>query len=152
MSTTRLGYSIRRADINHAGLFTGGFSHRDGMNGNVFAQVMPIRIEYQIDIFTVDRVSCDAIVRELIFEIYKNPTLSINIPYSINSEHNFNIYLEDEIVDNSDTVEHVNRGVLFRNTLTMYTDDANLYYSDVQIQGKVISEVDDINNHVGKEQ
>lgn len=141
ISTTRLGYSIRSQDVNFSAKMYGSFVTRDGQNNNIFAQTIPIRIEYQMDVFTVDRQSCDEIVRELIFFFAQHPTLQAHFDYGLNIDHNFNIYLNDEIVDNSDTVEHVNNGVMFRNTLTFYTDDARLYRSKKQIQGEVIASV-----------
>ena len=141
ISTTRLGYSIRNSDINYTAKMIGSFTTRDGKNNNIFAQTVPIRIEYQMDVFTVDRQSCDEIVRELIFFFLQHPTLQAHFDYGLNIEHNFNLYLNDEIVDNSDTVEHVNTGVMFRNTLTFYTDDARLFRSKKQIQGEVIAGV-----------
>jgi hypothetical protein len=141
ISTTRLGYSIQTQNVNFAAKMIGSFATRDGKNNNIFAQTVPIRIEYQMDVFTVDRQSCDEIVRELIFFFMQHPTLKAHFDYGLNIDHNFNLYLNDEIVDNSDTVEHVNNGVMFRNTLTFYTDDARLFRSKKQIQGEVIAGV-----------
>jgi hypothetical protein len=141
ISTTRLGYSVRNSDINLAAKTWGNFVTRDGKNNNIFAQTIPIRIEYQMDVFTVDRASCDEIVRELIFFFAQHPTLIAHFDYGLNIDHNFNLYQNDEIVDNSDTVEHVNNGVLFRNTLTFYTDDARLFRSKKIIQGEVVASV-----------
>lgn len=141
ISTTRLGYSIRSSDRNFAALHSGGYQRRTSEGTNMFAQIIPIRIEYQLDVFTVDQRSCDELIRELIFHISQHPTLSVEIPYCLDTEHVFNIFLDDDIVDNSDTVEHVNKGVLFRNTLTLYTDDAYLFASREQLHGKVTSDV-----------
>ena len=141
ISTTRLGYSIQTQNVNFAAKMIGSFATRDGKNNNIFAQTVPIRIEYQMDVFTVDRQSCDEIVRELIFFFMQHPTLKAHFDYGLNIDHNFNLYLNDEIVDNSDTVEHVNNGVMFRNTLTFYTDDARLFRSKKQIQGEVTAGV-----------
>ena len=137
ISTTRLGYSIISNEVNFQAKRIGSFTERDGENNNIFAQSIPIRIEYQMDIFTVDRQSCDEIVRELIFFFAQHPTLVAHFQYGLNIDHNFNIFLNDDIVDNSDTVEHVNNGVMFRNTLTFYTDDARLFRSKKQIQGEI---------------
>lgn len=151
ISTTRLGWSIRSSDVNFAAKMTGGLHHRENNNTNVFAQIIPIRIEYQLDIFTVDRQSGDELTRELVFYFYQHPTLTVRFPYMLNGEHHFNLYLDNDVVDNSETIEHVNKGVMFRNTLTFYTDDANLFAGDVQLQGKVISDVEDLNTLKSKE-
>lgn len=141
ISTTRLGYSIRNNDRNFAALHSGGYQRRTDVGTNVFAQIIPIRIEYQMDVFSVDQRTCDELIRELIFHITQHPTLTVEIPYILDTQHVFNIFLGDDIVDNSDTVEHVNRGVLFRNTLTLYTDDAYLFAGKETLQGKVVADV-----------
>lgn len=141
ISTTRLGYSIVRNQVNFNAKMIGSFKTRDGENNNIFAQSIPIRIEYQLDVFTVDRWSCDQIVRELIFFFEQKPTLQAHFEYGLDFDHNFNLFLNEDIVDNSDTVEHENTGVMFRNTLTFYTDDARLFRSKKQIQGNVAASV-----------
>lgn len=137
ISTTRLGYSIRNQDVNYNAKMIGAYKGKNDNNDNIFAQTVPIRIEYQLDIFTVDRVSCDEIVRELIFFFLQHPTLIAHFEYGLDIEHKFNLFLNDDVVDNSDTVEHINTGVLFRNTLTFYTDDAVLFRSKKQKQGDI---------------
>jgi hypothetical protein len=146
ISTTRLGYSIVNSNVNFPAKMIGGFKDRSD-NYNIFAQSIPIRIDYQIDVFTVDRVSCDEIVRELIFYIGQHPTLKAHFEYGLDYDHNFNLFLNDEIEDNSDTVEHINNGVLFRNTLTMYTDDARLFRRKKQMQGQIVADVEILDNH-----
>jgi hypothetical protein len=88
---------------------------------------IPIRINYLVDVWTKHREENDNIIRELIFHYMTNPTLQITIPYGTNYVHNFNIFFDDNIEDNSDIVEHPNRGEYFRQTLSLYTDDAYLW-------------------------
>ena len=142
VSTMRTGYSIVSSNVNHPAKMIGSFTTRNGENDNIFAQSIPIRIEYQLDIYTVDRWSCDEITRELIFFFYQHPTLVAHFDYGLGIDHNFNIFLEDDVVDNSDTVDHWEKGVLFRNTLTFYTDDARLFRRKKQIQGEIVASVD----------
>lgn len=142
ISTTRLGYSIVGSNVNFNAKRIGSFTKRDGEDNNVFAQTIPIRIEYQLDVFTVDQESCDNIIRELIFFFYQHPTLLAHFEYGLDIDHNFNLFLNDDVVDNSDTVEHINNGVMFRNTLTFYTDDARLFRSKKQKQGEVVASVE----------
>ena len=141
ISTTRLGYSIRNSDVNFNAKRIGSFVRRDGENNNIYAQVIPIRIEYQLDVFTVDQETCDEIIRELVFFFAQHPTLEAHFEYGLDIDHNFNMFLNDDIVDNSDTVEHINKGVLFRNTLTFYVDDAYLFRSKKQKQGEIVASV-----------
>lgn len=142
ISTMRLGYSIVSSNVNHNAKMIGSFAKRDGENNNLFAQSIPIRIEYQLDVFTVDKQSCDEIVRELIFFFYQHPTLQAHFEYGLDFNHNFNIFLNDDITDNSDTVEHINNGVMFRNTLTFYTDDSRLFRRKKMKQGEVVASVE----------
>lgn len=142
ISTTRLGYSIVGNNVNHNAKMIGSFAKRDGKNNNLFAQSIPIRIEYQLDVFSVDRQTCDDIVRELIFYFYQYPTLQAHFEYGLDFDHNFNLFLNDDITDNSDTVEHINNGVMFRNTLTFYTDDSRLFRRKNQKQGEIICGVE----------
>lgn len=146
ISTMRTGYSIVGSNVNHTAKMIGSFVRRDDDNNSIFAQTIPIRIEYQLDVFTVDRWTCDEISRELIFFFYQHPTLTAHFDYGLGIDHNFNIFLDDDVVDNSDTVEHVNTGVIFRNTFTFYTDDTRLFRSKKQLQGEVVATVDIIEN------
>ena len=150
ISTNRLGYSIRQSDVNFNALRRGGFQNRNSDGTNTFAEIIPIRIEYQMDIFTVDKRTGDELVRELIFHIMQNPTLQVDIPYDLNMIHNFNIFLNSDVVDNSDTIEHLDKGVKFRNTLSFYTDDAYLFASRKQLHGKATGSVDTLPRKEGK--
>lgn len=149
ISTNRLGWSIRTNDINFNALRTGGYQNRNDNGTNTFAQTIPIRINYQMDVFTVDKISGDELIRELVFHILQNPTLQVEVPYKIGMKHVFNIFLDSDIVDNSDTVEHINKGVLFRNTLTFYTDDAYLFAGRDELHGSVNGTVNDLNTKRG---
>lgn len=149
ISTTRLNYSIRTTDVNFHALRQGGYQNRNSNGTNTFAQIIPIRINYQMDIFTVDKTTGDELVRELVFHIMQNPTLVVDVPYKLNMEHNFNIFLDSDIVDNSDTIEHLDKGVKFRNTLTFYTDDAYLFASREQLHGNVTGAVKTFNKREG---
>ena len=141
ISTTRLAVTILKSDVNQAQKTKGHLVRQDENNNSIFAQSIPIRIEYQLDIFTIDRESCDEITRELVFYLYQHPTLQAHFDYGLDIEHNFNLFLNEDIVDNSDTVEHVNKGVKFRNTLTFYTDDARLVRSRKTRLGEILANV-----------
>lgn len=144
ISTMRLGFSVRGSNVNHNAKMIGSFTKRQD-NDNIYAQSIPIRIEYQLDIFSVDRETCDNIARELIFFFYQHPSLRAHFDYGLDFEHKFNLFINDEIVDNSDTVEHINNGVMFRNTFTFYTDDAMLFRRKNQTQGEIKCDVEIMN-------
>lgn len=89
---------------------------------------VPIRISYQLDVWTRRRKENDDLWRELILKIINNPKLEIEIPYN-NSQlsHIFNLRLNADVEDNSDVAEHLERGEFFRTTLDIYVDDAYLF-------------------------
>ena len=91
-------------------------------------QAIPISISYQLDVWTNNRKENDMIMRELIWYYTLNPTLDIIIPYKgVNYSHEFNIFFDNDVSDNSDITEHKNLGRLFRQTIGFYTDDAYLW-------------------------
>jgi hypothetical protein len=127
VSINRTGYGIRFEELNFNALHQGG-TVRINENSNItMARIIPIRIDYQVDVFTVDKHMNDEIVRELLFYFALKPTHELHVPYGINIEHKYNLILNEDVVDNSDTVNHVNNGVLFRTTFTMYCPDAYLW-------------------------
>lgn len=127
ISLNRTNWSMRSNDISFAQSRTGVLNRVNDDNTLSVMKIIPIRMDYQLDVYTVDRLSNDEIYRELLFYFLSNPTLTVNIPYTLDTEHVFNLFFNADIVDNSDTVEHVNRGVLYRYTSTFYTDDAYLF-------------------------
>ena len=127
ISINRTNYSIRSEERNFNALHQGG-TVRINDNSNVtMARILPIRIDYQVDVFTVDKKMNDEIVRELLFYLSLYPSHEVHIPYGIDIDHRYNLILDDDVIDNSDTVNHVNDGVLFRTTFNMYCPDAYLW-------------------------
>lgn len=90
-------------------------------------QAMPIRINYQIDIWTRNREENDNLVRELVFYLSTHQAMYVDIPYDLNEKHVFTFALDNSIDDNSDIISHKNSGEYFRQTLTAYVDDAYLW-------------------------
>jgi len=88
---------------------------------------MPIRINYQIDIWTRNREENDNLVRELVFYLSTHQAMYVDIPYDLNEKHVFTFALDNSIDDNSDIISHKNSGEYFRQTLTAYVDDAYLW-------------------------
>lgn len=96
------------------------------------AQVIPITINYQLDVWTRDRITNDALVRELLFYYHLRPTLLVKVLHGLNMVHTFNITFNSEIEDNSDIHNVNNRGNIVRSTLTFYTEDAYLWKANHQ--------------------
>lgn len=127
ISLDRLSWSIRDDMVNWSASRMGVPDSISEDNKANIMHVIPIRINYQLDVYTVDRVSNDEILRELIFYFMLHPTLFVNIPYGLDTKHKFNLFFNSDIEENSNTVEHINKGVLYRTTANLYTDDAYLF-------------------------
>lgn len=126
ISVTRTSWSINRPQ--HSQKFEGiTYQYDKSIDYVQRIQVVPVQINYVLDVWTRTREENDAILRELIFYYLNHPTLKVLVPYGADYEHEFNIFLNDDIEDNSDVVEHKNRGEYFRQTLSFYTDDAHLW-------------------------
>lgn len=107
----------------------------------VKAQLVPVHMEWNIDVYAVDRYTCDEIIRELTFFFIMNPRFNVKIPYNLDIDQNFDIFLEEDIEDNTDLINFVNTGEMFRETLGIYTDNAHFYWSHKQYQTYVKPDV-----------
>lgn len=90
--------------------------------------VVPIRIGYQIDIYTQKVAEADEYIRNFVFNFINYPQLEIILPYdSLNIHHVANIQLQSSISDNSDIKEHLFADEFVRFTLRLSVDDAYLF-------------------------
>lgn len=103
----------------------------------VRAQVIPITINYRLSVWSVDRITNDALVDELLWYYHLRPSLMVYVGKGMNVAHKFNIYFNSGIEDNSDIANHINRGTYFRQDLTFYTDDAYLWRANWQDTVKI---------------
>lgn len=99
----------------------------DNYPTEVRAQVIPITINYRLSVYTRDRVTNDALCRELLFYYHLRPSLLVRVTHGINILHKFNIYFNSEIEDNSDIANFDNSMNYVRQDMTIYTDDAYLW-------------------------
>lgn len=91
-------------------------------------QAFPIEITYAIDVWTKTREENDAIMTELIWYFATHPRLDVQIEHGLeNFVHKFNIDIRGAVEDNSDIIEHRNRGIYFRQTATFYVGDAYIW-------------------------
>lgn len=98
----------------------------------VRAQVIPITINYRLSVWSKDRITNDALCRELLFYYHLRPSLMVYVGHGINMAHKFNIYFNSGIEDNSDIANHDTHGTFFRQDMTLYTDDAYLWRANWQ--------------------
>lgn len=113
-------------------------------------KLLPIRIEWNIDVYAVDRYTCDEIVRELVFYLMSNSRFKVKVPYGLDVDQNFDIFVSPEISDNSDLIEFPNTGEFFRETISVYTENAHLYSSHRQYLTRVSPDVDVANRDKSK--
>lgn len=107
----------------------------------VKAKVIPVTVKWSLDIYAVDRFTCDEIVRELVFFFLTYPKFYITVPYDLDIKQEFDVFLENEIAENSDLVNFPNTGEVFRETLSIYTENAHFYSSGKQYPTFVIANV-----------
>ena len=90
--------------------------------------VVPIRIAYQIDIYTRGMAEADEYIRNFVFNFINYPKLEITLPYNdVDLKHESMIYLDASISDNSDIKEHLFADQFVRFTLKIVLDDAYLF-------------------------
>jgi len=114
---------------------------------------IPIKISYQIDIYTKFFAEADEYVRNFVFNLINYPKIRIEIPYN-NSKvlHDSNLMVESNISDNSDIPERLINGQFTRMSLKVNIDDAYLfsvpfmdnwnieYIGDIDIKEKIEGE------------
>lgn len=125
--------SLNRGDIKikrigKSPLSVDGFKMAANDKKVTHLRAIPVSIAYQIDVYTRHRYENDDLLRELIFKLVNNPQLVIEIPYEDSRyTHKFTITLDDDIQDNSDVAQHLEKGEYFRTTLNFVVEDAYLF-------------------------
>lgn len=135
VSVTRTGWSVSASDTNHSAKYEGALNgiycepHKYNDPTVQKVQFVDMRLDYSVDVWTKTRQENDEFIRELFWYYMVSPTLQVHVPYDLDFDHNFNLYVSDDIEDNSDVVQHQFKGELFRQTINIYTDDAKLWKS-----------------------
>ena len=90
--------------------------------------VIPIRPEYQLDIYAKTALECEEYVRTFLFKLINNPLLNIEIPYQdLNIEHTAYIRILSNIANTSAISERVFSGQFTRWTIQFELHDAFLF-------------------------
>lgn len=90
--------------------------------------VVPISINYQLDIYCRYQEEADEYARNFIFNLINYPKLTVDIPYNdSNIIHDSNINLGEELLDNSDIPERLIPGQFTRYTIMFTVNDAYLF-------------------------
>ena len=77
------------------------------------AKTLYINIEYQIDVWAVNRQSAEEVVRELVFWFYENQEVSVNF---YGEPLTFTFIVGDNIQDNTDLVNYESNNKIYRFT------------------------------------
>lgn len=89
---------------------------------------VPIKLSYQLDIYTKYFAEADEYTRNFIFNIINYPKVIVEIPYNnAKIHHSSNIMLESTVSDNSDIPERLISGQFTRMSLRFTIDDAYLF-------------------------
>lgn len=89
---------------------------------------IPMKLHYQISVYTRYREEAEEYVRNLVFNIILNPTLTIQIPYNNSKiEQNSYMKLQSTIRDASDIPERLISGQFTRIVLKVDLPDARLF-------------------------
>lgn len=90
--------------------------------------VIPIKLEYQLDIYTKTVEEGDEYLRNFLFKLINNPAMVITIPYNgTNIQHIVNIRVLDTISNTSDIPQHLYTGQFNRWTIQLELQDTFLF-------------------------
>lgn len=121
-----------------------GFKAQVNSQESMLISAIPIKIDYQIDIYTRKMIEADEYIRNFVFNIINMPNVTISLPYyDTNIPHSSTIRLESQIIDNSDIKEKLFSDQFTRFTLKFSIDDAYLFSLPIKENATVESvEVD----------
>lgn len=106
----------------------GSINSKDIPTSTALFNVIPILLNYQLDIYTKTYEEGDEYVRNFLFKLINNPKLIIDIPYNdATLKHTANIRVLETISDTSDIAEHLFPGQFTRWTIQMEIQDAFLF-------------------------
>lgn len=99
--------------------------------------VVPIKISYQLDVYTRYLREADEYARNIIFNVINSPKVQIVVPYNgINLAHDSNIRIGSTVSDNSSISEGLVPGQLTRLSFDIDIDDAYLF--DIRLRDNYI--------------
>ena len=105
-----------------------GFTLKANIKRSVQLNVIPVSVDYRLDIYTRYFSEVDEYTRNLIFNLTNYPKLEIVLPYEdMKVIHNAYIDLSPEVEDNSDIPERLFPGQFSRMTINFTLNDAYLW-------------------------
>lgn len=119
-------------------------------NQRVNMQGIPVSLQYQLDVYAIKRDHCDGLAAELTLEFFQNPWVNVHQPDMGDFIQQFNLDLEDSIVDNTSISEFDETNRFYRLTLTLNMPSAVIYkISDMTTIDRVEIDFDLENGLVG---
>lgn len=117
--------------------------------GTYTFNVIPIRPEYQLDIYTKTAEECEEYVRTFLFKLINNPLLKIEIPYNdLKIEHTAYIRLLSNIANTSAISERIFSGQFTRWTIQFELHDAFLFSIPYRRNWQLIEPEFEVTNNV----
>jgi len=105
-----------------------GLTLAQSSDETVKMNVIPIRLQYNLDIYTKTLEECAEYVREFLFKLINNPVIKIEIPYNNSHiEHIANIRVLNTVSDTSAISERLFSGQFTRYTIQLEIQDAFLF-------------------------
>lgn len=90
--------------------------------------VIPVKLEYQLDIYTATYEEGDEYLRNFLFKLINNPKIIIDIPYQdLWLRHVANLRVEANVADTSDITEKLFSDEFTRWTINLELQDAFLF-------------------------
>lgn len=114
--------------VSHGGLGSGTSTSLSNPGITALMNVIPIKVEYQLDIWTKTLEECEGYVRNFLFKLINNPLIVIEIPYNnMDIRHTANLRVLPNIADTSDIAERIFKGQFTRYTIQFELHDGFLF-------------------------
>ena len=130
------------SNIKQSKSFNGLRLTKKAEGGVALFNVIPIKLVYQLDIYTKFQEECEEYLRNFLFKLINNPVIKIEIPYNnAEIEHIANIRVLNTISDTSNIGERLFAGQFARWTIQLEIMDAFLFSIPYKPTWKIV-EVD----------
>ena len=107
--------------------------------------VIPVKLQYQLDIFAKTQVEAEQYVREYLFKLINNPVIKIVIPYNGQEIPQIaNIKVLSNVADTSDIPQRLFVGQFTRWTIQLEILDAFLYNLPYRQNWKIFIDEDEV--------
>lgn len=102
-------------------------------DGTMLLNVIPIKVMYQLDIYTKTVEQGDELLRNFLFKLINNPTLKICIPYNnSNFQHIANLRIMNNVSDTSAIAQRVFSGQFTRWSIQIELQDGFLFNTPIK--------------------